>query len=749
MASGFGVLDMALDDVISQNRTNKRRPNNRTIRGGVSKTRGTRPSNKGNSFSELFGQIGSLKRAFLHIAPSGKSSGVADIVFVRPNDAERARATYNNVELDGRPMRISFAAAVPAATASAPSGRGPSGPRRTNDRPARGGNRGGRRQRESRPKASEQDLDAQMDNYMSGSGVASDTEEDAGTSIIPAKLSDSKQTFEELEEFYKIRAQIEKEYGEKLLQLSKHMVGRAEQGFFADALFHIPVAIETTARAHADLAQQMHDHLETPLQTFSDEQAKKGDSQYQHLETLQDRCHQQHTAVVRAKDDYMGETMKLAGMEKFLKERGHELPEAEASQIKEDIEESKHMVAAADNVYRQTMEDWNQSQEAWDADRRSTYDALRTMEQQRLEFVQCSLLTFAKMLSNVGMVNDQNCNRIRTAMETMDIPKDMQRFDQDIGISGEEITQTDTISNVFKEVEDMLSDVVPTEQSLQEEDEEKDVDRRTATPPMNSQTIHTTASSEVVANAVSRSQSPEPTQNKFKPVPNPAFQPSAAVAVKEEELSDDESVVLPPQPKPKEEKWMISTRRQPQQLPVMTQNAHIYDRQSVVMDPKRLTNTTALHIDPLLTKPARPVLKIDIPNNVNNHTNGIAPQQEAKQVIESVRAQLRQAGSTVEKRRSKSPEKPRFSLGIFNKKDKEKRKSTEQIRPPVEERSPVLHHARAKWPYEAKMDQEISFLYGDVVAVFHKQADGWWDAEIMDAKRKRRGLVPGNYMEII
>ena len=50
---------------------------------------------------DLFGQVGPLKRAFLHIGPNGKSAGIADVVFQSSHDAERARNTYNNVELDG------------------------------------------------------------------------------------------------------------------------------------------------------------------------------------------------------------------------------------------------------------------------------------------------------------------------------------------------------------------------------------------------------------------------------------------------------------------------------------------------------------------------------------------------------------------------------------------------------------------------------------------------------------------------
>ncbi|KAI9300593.1 hypothetical protein BJ944DRAFT_244056, partial [Cunninghamella echinulata] len=122
---------------------------------------------------ELFGQQGVVKRAFLHIAPTGKSAGVADIVFAHPNDAERAKNAYNNVDLDHRPMRIAFAN-LSSSVASSPSVNR-RGPPRSGPSSQRGGGSGrrstraggnGRPRRENRPKPSQADLDAEMDTYM-------------------------------------------------------------------------------------------------------------------------------------------------------------------------------------------------------------------------------------------------------------------------------------------------------------------------------------------------------------------------------------------------------------------------------------------------------------------------------------------------------------------------------------------------------------------------------------------------------
>ncbi|CAO3662492.1 unnamed protein product [Rhizopus stolonifer] len=112
---------------------------------------------------DLFGQIGKLRRAFLHIGPNGKSAGIADVVFVNSNDAERARVTYNNVQLDGRPMRITVASIIASVPTSAP---------RTSSRFNNNNNNNGRRstrgnaRRDNRSRPSQQDLDADMDSYM-------------------------------------------------------------------------------------------------------------------------------------------------------------------------------------------------------------------------------------------------------------------------------------------------------------------------------------------------------------------------------------------------------------------------------------------------------------------------------------------------------------------------------------------------------------------------------------------------------
>ncbi|CAG8606665.1 9641_t:CDS:2, partial [Dentiscutata heterogama] len=61
----------------------------------------------------------------------------------------------------------------------------------------------------------------------------------------------------------------------------------------------------------------------------------------------------------------------------------------------------------------------------------------------------------------------------------------------------------------------------------------------------------------------------------------------------------------------------------------------------------------------------------------------------------------------------------------------------------------VLCLVKALYDYKATSEEEISFLASDVIAVLGTNPDGWWEGELLDDSRKKRGLFPSNYIQFL
>jgi len=252
--------------------------------------------------------------------------------------------------------------------------------------------------------------------------------DDSGIEVIAEKLRSSKQTCDELRRIYDMRAQIEEDYGERLLKLSQQALGSVEQGTFSDSLSQIPIAMEATARAHMDLSQKLKSHLEMPLSGFVKDQKETRKSNLSQIEKSRQLKELHMTNVAKAKEIYEDECKKYVDMQRTLNESRPQMSPEEVEKSKQQIKKVHELMTMAEQDYKRAASVLSSISDKWIEDHKTTCNVFQSLEEDRLNYLRSSLFAYANLLSSVFIIDDQASEKIRSALESTDVDRDISLF---------------------------------------------------------------------------------------------------------------------------------------------------------------------------------------------------------------------------------------------------------------------------------------------------------------------------------
>ncbi|KAG2182114.1 hypothetical protein INT43_007041 [Umbelopsis isabellina] len=249
--------------------------------------------------------------------------------------------------------------------------------------------------------------------------------EEASIQVIVERSRRSKQTSEQIKRLFEKRAQLEEDYGERLLQIAQSPIGDHEEfgSTFSETLSDIPAATEAAARAHLDLAQQIKHHLDIPLASFVQDQKEIRQATLDRADAAKKQKALQVSNATKAKDIYEMHCQHLMDMRRRLEEHSHQVGQ-------EDIAKLQEQVAQTDQLYKQATQTLATAYNQWYEEWREVCDVFQSLEERRLHYLRSSLWAYANMMSSVHTIDDQSCERIRTSLECMEVGKDLDLFVQ-------------------------------------------------------------------------------------------------------------------------------------------------------------------------------------------------------------------------------------------------------------------------------------------------------------------------------
>ncbi|KAL7820593.1 hypothetical protein V8C26DRAFT_392653 [Trichoderma gracile] len=269
--------------------------------------------------------------------------------------------------------------------------------------------------------------------------------DDAGVGPLLERMINSKQTCDELKNFYGVRAAIEDEYSRKLLNLSKKNLGSQESGTLKASLDTVRSELEAMAKQHQNIAAQMKTELEEPLAAFAGGIKERRKIVQNTVEKLLKVKIQQTNHVNKTRDKYEQECLKIKG---YLAQ-GHMVMGQEERRNKAKLEKTQVSLAASNTEYENAVKVLEETTTRWNREWKAAADKFQDLEEERLDFTKNSLWTFANIASTVCVSDDASCEKIRLSLENMDVETDIITFITERG-TGQEIPEAPKYINFVR-----------------------------------------------------------------------------------------------------------------------------------------------------------------------------------------------------------------------------------------------------------------------------------------------------------
>ncbi|KAJ1920856.1 formin-binding protein [Mycoemilia scoparia] len=252
------------------------------------------------------------------------------------------------------------------------------------------------------------------------------SDDDRGVEVVMKKMQSAKQTLTDIHRLFASRAQLEEEYGKKLLKLSRAGLGSEELGTTLDALHTVRSELEESAGAHLKLGKQFREELAQPLYKFIEKQRQKRKQQQAIIQkTTRDKSALRSQLIkIREKKD--AEVSKRIELERLV----ISMQEMVDPKLRQKLEKAQALSRNAENEYKETQRKLIESDHQWFSVWQSACDVFQILEEERIEYMKTALWEYANIISGVCVTDDASMEKIRQELEKVDVDTDIEKYIQ-------------------------------------------------------------------------------------------------------------------------------------------------------------------------------------------------------------------------------------------------------------------------------------------------------------------------------
>ncbi|CAE6513113.1 unnamed protein product [Rhizoctonia solani] len=219
-------------------------------------------------------------------------------------------------------------------------------------------------------------------------------------------------------------ALIEEDYAKRLSKLAKTVLGRDEIGELRNSFDTVRFETDRQAGSHMNIAQQIKRELEQPVADFIAKQAAFKKSVQGPIEKLFKTKQTQENHVNRTREKYESDCIKInafTGQSALVQGR-------ELDKLHLKLEKLQETVKINEREFSNFVRALADTTRKWDTEWKTFCDQCQDLEDERIEFMKDNMWNYANCISTVCVSDDESCEKVRIALESIDTEKEIEYF---------------------------------------------------------------------------------------------------------------------------------------------------------------------------------------------------------------------------------------------------------------------------------------------------------------------------------
>ncbi|KAI8831892.1 hypothetical protein BJ741DRAFT_615616 [Chytriomyces cf. hyalinus JEL632] len=249
-------------------------------------------------------------------------------------------------------------------------------------------------------------------------------DQDRGLDVLIARMKNGKHITAEIAQVFKERASIEEEFGKRLTKLAKTFTTTEEIGTLRESLDLVKSELETSARAHLDIANEIRLQLEKQTNDFLQQQSAVRKSHHANIERRLKAKAAMYANAQKAGAKYVSKCREVDQMN--IPQPN--LPPKDAEKLQIRLERAQQQANQNDIEYVSAIERLGDAHIKWEEEFRHTCNEFQRLEEERIDFLRGRLWAYANIISTLCVSDDESCERVRGSLEKCSVAKDLALF---------------------------------------------------------------------------------------------------------------------------------------------------------------------------------------------------------------------------------------------------------------------------------------------------------------------------------